>query len=444
MGNLSSLLVILVSFVLAHTARFNFAALDNSYLLVLLTGLLLSSVILPATGAYRSEFRWDLMRKVRRLIAGWAVVVMSLLTIATLLKITAEYSRIWFGLWVVMSSALLVLTSIFQLLWIKYSSKSLRNLTRMILVGSGEAAARVESRLASDQASGMVLLERFGTDWSKNPVRPVAEIKSFIAANSVEDVWIATDFEDRQLLEAALAALKDSVVDVHVVPDFSQYRLLNQNVTEWQGLPVISLSGTPMTGSEWRLKASMDRVGAATLIVATSPLLLLIALCVKLTSPGPAIFRQLRHGIRGEPIQVLKFRTMKLHVEPDGQITQAKPEDDRVTAVGRLLRRTSFDELPQLFNVLKGEMSLVGPRPHPLELNEQYLDRIPKYMFRHKAKPGMTGWAQVNGLRGITDTEEKMVMRIEHDLWYIQNWSLWLDLQILMRTPFAMFGRNAY
>ncbi|MFT5372752.1 MAG: lipopolysaccharide/colanic/teichoic acid biosynthesis glycosyltransferase, partial [Lysobacterales bacterium] len=165
---------------------------------------------------------------------------------------------------------------------------------------------------------------------------------------------------------------------------------------------------------------------------------------VKASSPGPVIFRQLRHGIGGEPISVLKFRTMNVHKEASGQFTQAQFEDERVTSIGNLLRRTSLDELPQLINVMKGEMSLVGPRPHALEHNKQYLDRIPKYMFRHKVKPGMTGWAQVNGLRGITDTEEKMVMRIEYDLWYIRNWSLWLDLQILMRTPFELFGRNVF
>ena len=135
---------------------------------------------------------------------------------------------------------------------------------------------------------------------------------------------------------------------------------------------------------------------------------------------------------------------MKVHSEPDGKLIQATQGDGRVTGIGTILRRSSLDELPQLFNVLKGEMSLVGPRPHALEHNEHYLNRIPKYMLRHKAKPGITGWAQINGLRGITDTEEKMALRIEYDLWYIQNWSLWLDLRILLRTPFAMMGRDVF
>jgi len=163
-----------------------------------------------------------------------------------------------------------------------------------------------------------------------------------------------------------------------------------------------------------------------------------------LSSPGPVFFRQKRHGVGGELIEILKFRTMKLHNERAGQVTQASEDDERITGVGRFLRKTSLDELPQLLNVLKGEMSLVGPRPHAIEHNELFKSRIPKYMLRHKVKPGITGWAQVNGYRGQTETKEKMALRIEHDLWYIQNWSLWLDLKILLMTPFVMIHRNAY
>ena len=287
----------------------------------------------------------------------------------------------------------------------------------------------------------MTVSARFGHAWSDKTVQSLSLLERYVATEDAHDVWIAVPLNDPELLESALAALKNSLVNVHVIPDLHQYRLLNQNVTEWQGLPVISLSGTPMTGSEARLKSAFDRIGSAVLLTALLPLMLTTGLIIRLTSKGPVIFKQLRHGIGGEPIEVLKFRTMKSGKEG---FYQAAPEDARVTGFGAVLRRTSLDEIPQLVNVLKGEMSLVGPRPHPLELNEQYLSRIPKYMFRHKVKPGITGWAQVNGLRGMTDTREKMELRIEHDLWYIQNWSLWLDLQIILRTPFAMIGRDVF
>ena len=180
------------------------------------------------------------------------------------------------------------------------------------------------------------------------------------------------------------------------------------------------------------------------LTLVLSPLLLIIAVLILLTDGRPVIYRQQRHGVGGEAIETLKFRTMRKEPEGGTAFRQAEQDDGRVTWIGKFLRKTSLDELPQLFNVLKGEMSLVGPRPHPLELNQEYKSRIPKYMLRHKVKPGITGWAQVNGYRGQTETEDKMALRIEHDLWYIQNWSLWLDLKILMMTPFVMIHSNAY
>jgi putative colanic acid biosynthesis UDP-glucose lipid carrier transferase len=199
-----------------------------------------------------------------------------------------------------------------------------------------------------------------------------------------------------------------------------------------------------MTGTEKRLKTLFDWVTALLLTVLLSPVLLLIAILIKLSSRGPVLFRQTRHGVGGEPMQIVKFRSMTVHQETAGQLTQAAPGDARVTTIGRFLRRTSLDELPQLFNILKGDMSLVGPRPHAVEHNDLYKSRIPRYMLRHKVKPGITGWAQVNGFRGQTDTREKMALRIEHDLWYIQNWSLWLDVKILLLTPLVMLHRNAY
>ena len=175
------------------------------------------------------------------------------------------------------------------------------------------------------------------------------------------------------------------------------------------------------------------------------PLCALIALAIKLTSPGPVLFKQYRTGINGRNFKVYKFRSMVVHAESKGQVTQATKRDARVTRIGAFLRRTSLDELPQFFNVLQGRMSIVGPRPHALAHNEYYKDLVESYMQRHKVKPGITGWAQVNGLRGETDTVEKMQARVEHDLWYIDNWSLWLDLKIILLTVFKGFmNPNAY
>jgi Undecaprenyl-phosphate glucose phosphotransferase len=439
----NTLLVVLVSFLLAYWLRFGYTALPPGYLVALLVTLLLCAVVFPATGAFRREFEWAFMRKLRRLIAGWAIVVLVLVSLSAMLKVTSYFSRIGFGSWVLICGFGLVailMVSHAAAVRIRKSGKDCRDI---VLVGAGDAARRVEEQIRRDPLSGMNLVACFGEPWSDTEVRPIQELAPYLAEHRVTAVWIAVPWEDKLLLDLGLEALKSAVVDVNVVPDLHQYRLLNQSIGEWAGLPVISLAGTPMTDAERSLKTFMDRVGALVLTLLLSPLLLLIAMLIRMSDGGPVIYRQRRHGIGGESIDILKFRTMK--AEPgDAEFRQAAPNDERVTGLGRFLRRTSLDELPQILNVLKGEMSLVGPRPHPLALNEEFKSRIPRYMLRHKVKPGITGWSQVNGFRGQTDTPEKMALRIEHDLWYIQNWSLWLDLKILLMTPFAMMHRNAY
>ena len=443
MGNFGALLLVLFAFLVAHLIRFQDLQPNPSYLIALLLTLLLCSVVFPATGAFRPEFRWALLRRVRRLVAGWALVVMLLVAIAALTKTTAVYSRIWFGWWVLFGALFLLLGQFAEITWLRRKRAKPGSARRVVLVGAGYAAARVEQRITGDVHREFELVGSFGRAWPGTEARPLAELPGFLDAHRVDDVWIAAPLEEPQMLDATLDMLRERVVNVHVIPDLHQYRLLNQGISEWSGLPVINLSGTPMTGAEMRIKAVLDRLIALLALVALSPLLLLIALAIRLEDGGPALFHQRRHGIGGETIDVLKFRTMRQHSEPSGQVTQAIPHDTRVTRVGRMLRKTSLDELPQLINVLKGEMSLVGPRPHAIEHNSFYSDHIPRYMLRHKVKPGLTGWAQVNGYRGITDTPEKMEMRIEHDLWYIQNWSLWLDLRILLMTPLVMVHRNA-
>jgi Undecaprenyl-phosphate glucose phosphotransferase len=440
----NALLVILVSFLFAYWLRSGNTAVEQNYLVALLLTLVLSSVVLPATGAFRKDFEWAVMRRMRRLIAGWAVVLLMLISIAAALKTTDFYSRIWFGTWTLVSTVGLIAVLLITHVAAIGKRNRVRQAHFIALVGSGEVAARVENQILNDPSSDMTIAARFGDKWSDEDVNPISELAAFVGSNPVHAVWIAVPWEDKHTLDESLHALRESVVDVNVVPDLEQYRLLNQSISEWGGLPVISLAGTPMTDAEKRLKSLFDRLGAILMLLFLSPLFLLLALLIKLTSPGPVFFRQQRHGVGGEAIEILKFRTMKLHREQEGQVTQATQDDERITAGGRFLRRTSLDELPQLLNVLKGEMSLVGPRPHAVEHNELYKSRIPKYMLRHKVKPGMTGWAQVNGFRGITESKEKMALRIEHDLWYIQNWSLWLDLKILLMTPFVMIHSNAY
>jgi putative colanic acid biosynthesis UDP-glucose lipid carrier transferase len=215
-------------------------------------------------------------------------------------------------------------------------------------------------------------------------------------------------------------------------------------VRELAGVPIITLSESPLIGSAAFVKSLLDYSIAAIAVVVLSPLLLLVALLIKLTSPGPVLFRQQRHGWDGRIITVYKFRSMYVHEEQDGKVTQAHKEDARVTPIGRILRRTSIDELPQLFNVLSGSMSLVGPRPHAVAHNRFYGEKINSYMLRHRVKPGLTGLAQINGFRGETQTVDHMAERVHYDLAYINNWSVWLDFKIMLRTVFVLIGDSVY
>ncbi len=240
-------------------------------------------------------------------------------------------------------------------------------------------------------------------------------------------------------------ALRHDPIDVRWIPDVMSVHLLGHRAHEFLGVPAIELNSLPAAGVRGMAKEGFDRVFALCALVGLAPLMRAIAVLIKLGSRGPVLFTQARLGVDGQVFQVYKFRSMTLHHETPGRVTQATRDDARVTALGAFLRRTSLDELPQFFNVLRGEMSVVGPRPHALEHNEQFKDLVARYMMRHRVKPGITGWAQVNGFRGQTDTVLKMRDRVEFDLYYIQNWTFLMDLQIIARTAVAGWtGKDVY
>jgi putative colanic acid biosynthesis UDP-glucose lipid carrier transferase len=228
-------------------------------------------------------------------------------------------------------------------------------------------------------------------------------------------------------------------VDIRYLPDLGDLPLLNHRVSEIAGLYTLDISRSPMEGPARLVKRFEDLVLGGLISLIVLPVCLLIAIAIKCTSSGPVIFKQYRTGINGRRFKVYKFRSMEVHEEGSNEVTQAHFGDPRITKLGAFLRRTSLDELPQFYNVLQGRMSIVGPRPHALAHNEYYQDMVESYMQRHKVKPGITGWAQVNGYRGQTDTLDKMEKRVEYDLWYINNWSVGLDLKIILKTIYKGF-----
>ncbi|HIG8183293.1 TPA: undecaprenyl-phosphate glucose phosphotransferase, partial [Klebsiella pneumoniae] len=259
----------------------------------------------------------------------------------------------------------------------------------------------------------------------------------------IDRIYIAMNMNDELKMKELIKALTDTTCSVILIPDVFTFNILQSRTEEVNGIPVVPIFETPLNGINMVLKRLEDIILSVVILTLISPILIIISLCVKLTSPGPIIFKQTRYGMDGKPIKVWKFRTMV--VMENDNVTQATKNDVRVTKVGRFLRRTSLDELPQFFNVLFGGMSIVGPRPHAVIHNEQYRSLIEGYMLRHKVKPGITGWAQINGWRGETDTLEKMEKRVEYDLEYIREWSIWLDIRIIFLTIFKGFiGKAAY
>lgn len=326
------------------------------------------------------------------------------------------------------------------------------------IVGANDTSLHVAHQLRSNPWMGIRVLGVFDARNSSSGhgvaevARPglsgdLARLEQHIARGEVDIVYITLPMRAERLIQHVVRKLRDSAVPVLFVADFSAFGLLHARWEMLGGMPTVSLVDTPHQGVDGLLKRVLDVVLSSIALVILSPLLLAIALAIKLTSPGAVMFVQRRYGLDGKEFEIYKFRTMT--VVEDGMsaftFTQAHRGDHRITRLGAVLRRTSLDELPQLFNVLQGHMSLVGPRPHPIALNEAQRKLIDGYMLRHKVRPGITGWAQVHGCRGETDTSEKMENRIRYDLEYINDWSLWLDLRIMWKTVMIVLrDPNAY
>ncbi|MFT7772030.1 undecaprenyl-phosphate glucose phosphotransferase [Roseateles sp.] len=319
-----------------------------------------------------------------------------------------------------------------------------------VIVGAGPLGHKVARALRDSQ--GVVCLGYFD-DRSPARLHPEAgssilgtlsQLSDFVRDNGVREVYITLPLGSQPRIVELLEQVQGTTASLFFVPDVFGISIIQGRLQDMNGVPVVGICETPFTGTNQLVKRLSDMVLAALILVLISPLLLLVAIGVKLSSPGPVIFKQRRNGLDGEEIIVYKFRSMRT-LDNGPVVKQATKDDPRITPFGAFIRRTSLDELPQFVNVLQGRMSIVGPRPHAVAHNEEYRKLIKAYMVRHKVKPGITGWAQVNGLRGETDSIDKMVARVEYDLEYLRNWSLALDLQIILRTVrLVVFDRHAY
>jgi Undecaprenyl-phosphate glucose phosphotransferase len=381
-----------------------------------------------------------------RVLACWVVAVTLLTLLLFLLKLGSHISRGSAVFFSVLGLLMLVAWRNAAKHWLRatLSTGAIHGRNAIVIGTDQELAAFDRQKLL--RSYGATELDRFVLPSDPASSFDISRLDAALERAreaSAEEIVLALPWHNQAQLKAVRERLRMSPLPVRLLPDESARSILSQQAQPGEALSV-ALQRGPLTAEEQFIKRTFDIVVAGSILLITAPVTLAAAAAIKLTSSGPVVFYQRRNGFNGQEFVIYKFRTMSV-LEDGRVIAQAKPADPRVTKLGRLLRRTSIDELPQLVNVLRGNMSLVGPRPHALAHNDQYATLIADYAFRHHVKPGITGWAQINGLRGRTSRLEHMASRVEYDLWYIKNWSFWLDVNIVALTCIeVMRGRGAY
>jgi putative colanic acid biosynthesis UDP-glucose lipid carrier transferase len=408
--------------------------------------MILSVVVFALTFPGSVRLEESIWRAIRDIVLGWSILAFLLL----LLGYATRYYRI-FPKDVVL--AILWVAPVSQIaahLLVRLMAPVLSDVDGIsrptVIVGMNDQGIALARRLANSRYGSMRLLgffddrdiERLGDSDSFPLLGRTSGLAQFIKTHHVHTIYLSLPMASQPRILELLDDLRDTTASIYFVPDFFVTDLIQGRIDMVCGMPVVAVCETPFRGGDGLVKRASDIVLAALIVLLISPLLIAIALGVKLTSPGPVIFKQRRYGLDGAEILVYKFRSMTVCEDGD-TIRQARQGDSRITPFGAFLRRTSLDELPQFINVLQGRMSVVGPRPHAVAHNEQYRGVIKGYMVRHKVRPGITGWAQINGYRGETDTVAKMQSRVEYDLDYLRNWSLRLDLYIILKTALIVF-----
>lgn len=424
------------------------------YLVLVIITFFISSYIYERTLIYRNWRKGRLLAHIRDTIMGWLLIVAILVFLGYATKFYNQFSEQVLMTWFIVTPLMLIASHITARSIIAALS-SQGHLRPTIVIGANETSLEFIKHVEEipfllinyhgffDERDNSRMSAGAGNCFGSH-LGGLSDVVPYIHKHNIEMVFISLPMSSQPRIQKLMDELPDTTASIYFLPDIYIFDLMQARFEYMGDVPVVAMNESPFVGIDGVVKNTSDFVIALVTLILLSPLMLCIALAVKLTSPGPVIFKQRRYGLNGEEIIVYKFRSMT--VSEDGEnIVQAKKNDQRVTRIGAFLRRTSLDELPQFVNVLQGRMSIVGPRPHAVAHNELYRKLIKGYMLRHKAKPGITGWAQVNGWRGETEVLEKMKARIEHDLYYLKNWSIWLDLWIILRTVWIVLRRdNAY
>ena len=418
------------------------------YLLFLLIVLAIFQMVGGITDFYRSWRGVKISAELKLILKNWSlsyVLALGIISLFNDFDLNIRVAAIWF---IVVTFGFVLCRTL-----IRVGAGILRrlgyNTRRVAVVGSLPAGINLLKGFAEEPWMGFIVLGYYNSE----PLMNVSGINfcgnfdkliNDARDGKIDRIYIAMNMQEEAKIKKIVQQLTDTTCSVLLIPDIFTFNILQARTEEINGVPVVPLFDTPLSGINMIFKRLEDVIVSTVILILISPVLLIISVAVKFSSPGPVLFRQLRYGMDGKPIRVWKFRSMRV-MENDKNVVQATKNDIRVTKVGKFLRSTSLDELPQFFNVLCGQMSVVGPRPHAVAHNEQYRALIQGYMLRHKVKPGITGLAQINGWRGETDTLEKMEKRIEYDLLCIRGWSIWLDLKIIFLTVFKGFiNKSAY
>lgn len=438
-----------------HTLTLVFGiAWDTKYSITALLSALTFFAFARQRNLYDSWRGQPLPAELNNLIKVWVTTLTVLLVLGFAYKATEHFSRKVIVSWLLICPILLLGLRIIVRISLRKLRANGRNTRQIVIAGAGPLAINLAKNIMATPWMGIRVIGFYDDKLEPGhipdnnlglPVLGSLSKLSFDAhCGEYDEVYIALPMRAEKRMKELVRDLANTSIQVQFVPDIFTFNLINSRIKDIGGIPIISVYDSPLDSVGHITKRAEDIAISLLILMLISIPMLIISLAVKLSSSGPILFKQRRYGLYGEEIFVWKFRSMTV-CEDGKNITQASKNDQRITKTGRFLRQTSLDELPQFINVLQGTMSIVGPRPHAVAHNELYRNEIDGYMQRHLVKPGITGWAQVNGWRGETDTIEKMEKRVEHDLHYIKNWSLWLDIKIIFLTIFKGFvHKNAY
>ncbi len=428
---------------------------SSVYVLTLTSSIIIYLIVAEFGGVYRVDPGNAVKKKMSIVFFSWLTTFFVLMALGYLTKTGGDVSRVTMGLWFTLTPVLLFL---WRFITCRLKLLRFRNghfIKSVSIVGANKVGGEMASYIDDNQGLGLKFSgffddrvsvpDRIESSLSDKIIGSLSDLIQQTKDNQIQVVYIVLPMSAEKRIMKLIEQLGDTTASVHIVPNFFVYNLIHSRWHNIGSFNALSIYDTPFYGIGSLLKKLEDMVIGFIILLLIAIPMLVIALLIKLTSAGPVIFHQTRYGIGGKEVIVRKFRTMTVCEDDDGQIKQAEKGDCRITRLGAFLRKTSLDELPQFFNVLEGSMSIVGPRPHAVAHNELYRDEIDGYMLRHLVKPGITGWAQINGYRGETKEIWMMKKRVEYDLTYIRNWSLYWDLKIIFLTVFRGFvNKNAY